>query len=99
MSNHIFLKDKVNIEIDVDQYENFESLVGALNEVLAEQYKCQICYDESEVIDTGKTIFNGFMVEALEEKDLIARSEDPDEQLGKQIYSGAFLNKEVDTKK
>jgi hypothetical protein len=25
--------------------------------------------------------------------------EDPDEQLGKQIYSGAFLNKEVDTKK
>ncbi len=69
MSDHIFLKDKVNIEIDVDQYENFESLVGALNEVLAEQYKCQICYDESEVIDTGKTIFNGFMVEALEEED------------------------------
>ena len=25
--------------------------------------------------------------------------EDPDEQLGKQIYSGAFLNKEVDTEK
>ena len=68
MSNHIFLKDKVNIEIDVDQYENFEGLIGALNEVLAEQYKCQICYDESEVIDTGKTIFNGFMVEALEEE-------------------------------
>tara|TARA_R110002012_G_scaffold1578_4_gene7786 strand:- start:1004 stop:1276 length:273 start_codon:yes stop_codon:yes gene_type:complete len=90
MSNHIFLKDKVNIEIDVDQYENFEGLIGALNQVLAEQYKCQICYDESEVIDTGKTIFNGFMVEALE---------DPDEQLGKQIYSGAFLNKEVDTEK
>ena len=25
--------------------------------------------------------------------------EDPDEQLGKQIYSGAFMNKKVDTEK
>ena len=33
------------------------------------------------------------------EKDLKARNEDPDEQLGKQIYSGAFMNKKVDTEK
>ena len=26
-------------------------------------------------------------------------NEDPDEQLGKQIYSGAFINKKVDTEK
>ena len=26
-------------------------------------------------------------------------NEDPEEQLGKQIYSGAFMNKKVDTKK
>ena len=25
--------------------------------------------------------------------------EDPEEQLGKQIYSGAFMNKKVDTEK
>ena len=28
-----------------------------------------------------------------------SEDEDPDEQLGKQIYSGAFMNKKVDTEK
>lgn len=41
------------------------------------------------------------LAEKLEdvEQDLKARNEDPDEQLGKQIYSGAFMNKKVDTEK
>ena len=68
MSSHVFLKDRVGVTIDIDECDNFEELIGALNSVLEEQYKCQIGYDESEVIDTGKTIFNGFMVEALDKE-------------------------------
>ena len=67
---HVFLKDSIGVTIDIDEYDNFEELMGALNSVLEEQHNCQIGYDESEVIDNGKTIFNGFMLQALEEESL-----------------------------
>ena len=70
MSSHVFLKDCVGVTIDIDEYDNFEELIGALNSVLEEQYNCQISYDEaSEVVDNGKTIFSVFMVQALDKKE------------------------------
>ena len=58
--------------------DDFELLIGSLNEVLEEMYGCQICYDKAEkpsehlsnlVIPEGKTLFDGFAIFVVEDEE------------------------------
>ena len=65
MSNHVFLKADIGFKIlDADECDHFEGTIGALNEVLEENFNCVICYDEDEDEDTSETIYNGFAIQA-----------------------------------
>lgn len=70
---HVFLKDKIGITLDNKDEDDFELLIGALNETLSSMYGCHIAYDKTE--KTGrdrircpygctedKTTFDGFAI-------------------------------------
>lgn len=57
--------------------DDFELLIGSLNQVLEKMYGCQICYDKAEepsdhisnlAIPKGKTLFDGFAIFVHEEE-------------------------------
>ena len=71
---HVFLKDKIGITLDNkdrwscpygctenEDEDDFELLIGTLNETLSSMYGCHIAYDKTE--KTGReTTFDGFAI-------------------------------------
>ena len=57
---HVFLKDKIGITLDNKDEDDFEVLIGTLNETLSSMYGCHIAYDKTE--ETGRTTFDGFAI-------------------------------------
>jgi len=57
-----FLKDKVNLVLGKEQFESFEEMIGALNEVLEVVYGCQISYDTTDVVGDMITKIDGLQV-------------------------------------
>ena len=90
--HHVFLDEDIGVMLsnDFEDYEklsyvadDFEYLIGNLNQVLEKMYGCQICYDKSEepsdhikystadkiAIPEGKTLFDGFAIFVVETKE------------------------------
>ena len=68
---HIFLKEKIGITLDNKDEDDFELLIGSLNETLSSMYGCHIAYDKTEKGANGsgnalKTTFDGFAIFADE---------------------------------
>ena len=61
---HVWIDDYIGLKLKKKQCKNFKHLMGTINSVLEEQYKCQIAYDQSK--DNGKTVVNGFAIYSLE---------------------------------
>ena len=59
----IFLKEYKGFTVNKNEEENVEDLIGALNEILEKNYKCQISYDTVNKKNTKK--FFLFQVNAL----------------------------------
>ena len=63
---HVFLKDKIGITLDNKDEDDFELLIGTLNETLSSMYGCHIAYDKTE--KTGReTTFDGFAISVDEQ--------------------------------
>lgn len=68
MSKHTFIKDNIGFKVqDVDEGLAFEGTIGALNDVLEENFNCVICYDESTIIHSGEIMYHGFAIQAKED--------------------------------
>ena len=66
---HVFLKDKIGITLDNKDEDDFELLIGSLNETLSSMYGCHIAYDKTKPWSCptchqkeDKTTFDGFAI-------------------------------------
>ena len=77
--DNAFLHESIGVAVSNEDADDFELLIGSLNDVLEKMYSCRICYDKSEepsehwlkndiVIPEGKTLFDGFAIFVHEEE-------------------------------
>ena len=66
---HVFLKDKIGITLDNKDEDDFELLIGTLNETLSSMYGCRIAYDKTKSWtcptchhNEDKTTIDGFAI-------------------------------------
>ena len=71
----VWLDDETGVTVEDNQRDNFEALIGDLNDTLEEMYGCRICYDiadkdsqhfSGKKISKGKTLFDGFAIFVVE---------------------------------
>ena len=56
--HHVFLESRISLEnLSFKQLEDFEFIIGTLNETLKSMYGCAICYD----CEDDETV-NGFAI-------------------------------------
>ena len=61
--HHVFLESRISLEnLSSKQLEDFEFIIGTLNETLKSMYGCTICYDCED-----DEIVNGFAILVNEE--------------------------------
>jgi len=74
---HVWLHDETGVTVENDQRDNFEALIGDLNDTLEGMYGCRICYDiaykdshhsSEKKIPKGKTLFDGFAIFVVEDE-------------------------------
>lgn len=75
---HVWLDDDTGVTVEDNQKDNFEALIGDLNDTLEEMYGCRICYDiadkdsqhfSGKKISKGKTLFDGFAIFVVEDEE------------------------------
>ena len=73
---HVFLKDKIGITLNNKYEDDFELLIGTLNETLSSMYGCRIAYDKTKPWSCptchqkeDKTTFDGFAIFVDEEEE------------------------------
>ena len=66
---HVFLKDEIEITLDNKHEDDFELLIGTLNETLSSMYGCRIAYDKTKSLtcptchhNKDKTTFYEFAI-------------------------------------
>ena len=68
--HHVFLESRIGLEnLSSKQLEDFEFIIGNLNETLESMYGCTIFYDcdsDSESADKNITV-SGFLIQVFEE--------------------------------
>ena len=72
---HVWLHDETGVTVENDQRDNFEALIGDLNDTLEEMYGCRICYDIADkdsqhFSEKGKTLFDGFAIFVVEDENI-----------------------------